>query len=75
MVETKGKMDYCPFRIMEKTIIPMIAGEGPVKVQHFMQCLKDECICYKRTEFDGFVTERCYRDQIGYERTYKESED
>ena len=74
IVETKGKMDYCPFRIIEKTHISMLVGEGSSKIQHFMPCMKDACICYKRTEDNGFVRENCYRDQIGYERTHKESE-
>lgn len=70
----EGKLELCPFRIYEETHIPMLKGQGAVKVQHFMQCMKEKCICYDIDIMDGRVTEYCYRENLVYTMQHPNSE-
>lgn len=68
MVESKGKLIYCPFRTRK-------CRNGNIETTDFMPCMKEDCICYNQYEYDGVVTESCYRDNIGYLRTWNKEED
>ena len=35
-----------------------------------MPCMKEDCICYERYEYDDVVIENCYRENIGYARSW-----
>lgn len=75
IIENKGEMKLCPFRISEEIIEPMLKGQGAKKVQGFMPCIKEACNCYRRRKYDnGDIEESCYRDHVGYIRTYNINE-
>lgn len=70
----EGKLELCPFRIYEETHMPMLKGQGAVKTQHFMPCMKEKCICYDVSFENRKVTEYCYRDNLVYKMQHPESE-
>jgi hypothetical protein len=68
MIISDGKLKYCPFRV--NTISSLTVPNETYQV--FAECIKENCMCYQRTEFsDGCVSEACYRDSIGFERLSK----
>ena len=70
----EGKLKLCPFRICEETHTPMLKGQGVVKMQHFMPCIKEQCICYDIGMLNGYVTEFCYRENLVYEMKHPKNE-
>ena len=77
MIESKGRMDYCPFRIYEETRPALMVGDADRKIQFFAPCLKENCMCYqKHMSSDGkTMTENCYRDNLEYERKSEVQDD
>ena len=63
MIESKGELKWCPFRTRKHFTGVMY---GDVETTHFMPCMKEDCICYERCEYDDVVIENCYRENIGY---------
>ena len=63
MIESKGELIWCPFRTRKH-----FTGvkNGDIETTHFMPCMKEDCICYERYEYDDVITENCYRENIGY---------
>ena len=72
MVESKGEMRLCPFRVTTRISLKH-SGES-VTNQYFMPCIKEMCNCYERFEYDGEISESCYRDNIGYIRRHIKQE-
>lgn len=67
MIESKGKLIWCPFRTRKHSKGIM---QGDIETTHFMPCMKEDCICYNQYENDDVVTECCYRDNISYCRIW-----
>lgn len=78
MVYGEGEMELCPFRICEETRSPILKGHDTIKVQHFMPCIKEKCICYEKDYFEFedefFMSETCTRDYTAYNRKSKVEE-
>ena len=69
MIESKGKLIWCPFRT-RKHYKDITQWDVDIETTHFMPCMKEECICYNKYENDDVVTECCYRDNISYCRSW-----
>jgi len=67
MQDSEGKLELCPFRIRREQ-----SYDNPnIFTEMFMDCLKEQCICYSKSVYDNRITESCYRDQIAFSRTSK----
>ena len=67
MQDSEGKLELCPFRIRREQ-----SYDNPnIFTEMFMDCLKEQCMCYSKNIYDNRITESCYRDQIAFSRTSK----
>ena len=66
IVKNNGSLNICPFRICR---YGLAVNDNSEFEEGFMPCLKEKCPCYEKIEDDKRITEYCYRDNLGYERT------
>ena len=67
MQDSEGKLELCPFRIRREQ-----SYDNPnIFTEMFMDCLKEQCMCYSKNVYYNRITESRYRDQIAFSRTSK----
>jgi len=64
MIESKGELKYCPWRIRGETRKSLTVEGESTYAEYFMPCMKGECMCYQRCR----DYESCYRENIAFER-------
>ena len=68
IVNNKGKLDYCPFRIVKSKEYNPEVDDYEV-VEYFADCMKEDCICYRQNagKENGkiiWIVEECSTDQL-----------
>ena len=61
MTDKKKRTMLCPYRVWTEVVPPVLRGQGEFTKQGFYECLKEECICYRRKITPLCIIEKCVR--------------